>query len=180
MNVYVLRHGTTVWNETRRVQGRSQNRLSKEGKILAEEAAQKLKDVPLDVIYSSPLMRTMQTANIVNQFHHLKINKNELLTEIDQGIFTKRFYKSLTPEEIQAKNEKRDGTKMESFEHIYERIKEFCENVLKKETHENVLVVSHNNPCSLIEMILNNEKIDFNDYKRMNSFKNAEIKKFKI
>ena len=44
MKVYVLRHGTTVWNEEGRTQGRRQNKLSVSGKKLAEQTAEKLKN----------------------------------------------------------------------------------------------------------------------------------------
>ena len=64
MKVYVMRHGTTVWNEKRITQGRTNNRLSKNGKALTEEVALKHKDVKFDAIYSSPLMRTMQTTTL--------------------------------------------------------------------------------------------------------------------
>ncbi|MBO7527954.1 MAG: histidine phosphatase family protein [Clostridia bacterium] len=42
MNLYVLRHGTTVWNEKGITQGRSQNRLSKSGYKLVENVAKDL------------------------------------------------------------------------------------------------------------------------------------------
>lgn len=180
MNIYIIRHGTTIWNKICRSQGRSQNRLSTDGKLLVQKSAEKLKNIPIDVIYSSPLMRTMQTANIVNQYHNLKIKKDDRLIEIDQGIFTGRFYKDLTEDEKQAKLEKRAGTKMESLEHVYERVKDFCDNVLKHETHKNILVISHNNVCSILERILKNEVIDFNNNEQMNSFQNAEIRKIII
>ena len=99
MNLYIMRHGTTGWNEKGITQGRSQNRLSKEGKFLAQKQAEKFKNVKFDVIFSSPLMRTMQTANIMNAFHGVKIVKDERLTEIDQGIFTGRHKDSLSSEE---------------------------------------------------------------------------------
>lgn len=50
--------------------------------------ALKYKDTKFDIIFCSPLMRTIQTANIINKFHNVKIVKDERLIEIDQGIFT--------------------------------------------------------------------------------------------
>ena len=76
MKIYVLRHGTTFWNEEGRTQGRRQNKLSENGKKLAELTAEKLKDKQIDIVYASPLMRTMQTANIVNKYHNAKIIKS--------------------------------------------------------------------------------------------------------
>ena len=83
MKVYIMRHGTTVWNEKNITQGRSQNRLSVSGKQLVEKVAKQNSALKIDVIFSSPLMRTMQTANIMNKYHNVPILKDERLTEID-------------------------------------------------------------------------------------------------
>ena len=90
MKIYVMRHGKTNWNENGTIQGRSNNRLSNNGKAVVEEVALKQKDTKFDIIFCSPLMRTMQTANIMNQYHNVKILKDERLIEIEQGIFTRR------------------------------------------------------------------------------------------
>ena len=96
MNLYVMRHGTTVWNEKGITQGRSNNRLSKNGIELTELVSKKFKDIKFDVIISSPLMRTIQTANIMNKYHNVKVFKDDELLEIDQGIFTGHYKNSLT------------------------------------------------------------------------------------
>ena len=44
MNLYVMRHGTTVWNEKGITQGRTNNRLSKGGVLLTQEVAEKLRN----------------------------------------------------------------------------------------------------------------------------------------
>lgn len=180
MKVYIMRHGTTVWNEIGRSQGRRQNMLSKEGKAKAELMAEKLKNKQIDVIYSSPLRRTIQTANIVNKYHNVPIIKSELLIEIDQGVFAGTFWKKLTDEEKQIRIERKDGYGMESYDHVYKRVKEFVENVLKQEQHKNILVVSHNNCCSIMEHILKNEPINFDNVSELNTFDNAEVREFEI
>ena len=180
MNVYILRHGTTVWNETGRTQGRRQNKLSENGKIVAQKAAEELKNLPFDVIYGSPLMRTMQTANIVNKFHGVKIERCELLTEVDQGVFSGRLYRTLTDEEKQLKRQRDPSTKMEQLDHALARAKEFYETVIKNNPNKNILIVSHNNICSFLKLILNGEQINLNDHDQINCFANAEFKKFEI
>lgn len=180
MNVYILRHGTTVWNEKGITQGRSQNRLSKNGKILANQTAIKLKNITFDVIFSSPLMRTMQTANIVNVFHKLNIIKTDLLTEVNQGIFTGRYKSSLTQQEQFLKDTRHPSTGIETYKQMLERCKEFVETKLKNHNYSNVLVVSHNNICSILECILTNTNPDFSNHAKMNAYKNAEFKKFTI
>lgn len=177
MNLYIMRHGTTVWNEKGISQGRSQNRLSKEGKLLAQKQAEKFKNVKFDIIISSPLMRTMQTANIMNAFHGVKIVKDERLTEIDQGIFTGRHKDSLTSEEWILKNKHDKSCGMETLEEVYERVLDFY-NFLKTTKYEDVLVITHNRDASMLSHLATNKKKA--DCMKPLYFQNAEIKKFKI
>ena len=44
MEILVMRHGTTVWNEKKITQGRTNNRLSKAGKEIASERAKEFKN----------------------------------------------------------------------------------------------------------------------------------------
>ena len=99
MNLYVMRHGRTNWNEKGIIQGRRNNMLSKTGKEQVENTAQMYKDVKFDVIICSPIKRTMQTANIVNKYHNVKIIKDEDIIEVDQGDFAGRLNSSLTEQE---------------------------------------------------------------------------------
>jgi broad specificity phosphatase PhoE len=180
MKIYVLRHGTTFWNEEGRTQGRRQNKLSENGKKLAELTAEKLKDKQIDIVYASPLMRTMQTANIVNKYHNAKIIKSELLTEVDQGVFSGRLWRKLTDKEKQLKKERHPSTGMETLEEAYERTQKFVNDVLKSETSENVMVVTHNNICSMLELIFTNTTPDFSNHDQMNMFGNAEVRVYDI
>ena len=99
MKIYILRHGETVWNFKGITQGRSNNRLSSNGKEQVEKIAIDYKDVKFDEIFVSPLMRTIQTANIMNKYHNKKLIRDERIIEIDQGKFTGRRKDSFTPEE---------------------------------------------------------------------------------
>lgn len=99
MNLYIMRHGTTCWNEKGITQGRTNNRLSKGGIALTESVSENHQNCNFDVIYSSPLTRTIQTANIMNKFHNAKIIKDNRLIEIDQGTFSGRHKDSLSEEE---------------------------------------------------------------------------------
>lgn len=175
-----MRHGTTVWNEQGRTQGRRNNRLSRQGILLTQETAKMLKDVQLDVIISSPLMRTMQTANIINKQHKVKVIKDASLIEINQGIFEGRYKNSLSKEEKILKNSRSKDVCMETYEECYQRTKAFIENLKEKYKYENILVITHNCGATFIEDIINNEKVDFNNDKFLHNFKNAEVKKFVI
>ena len=176
MNIYIMRHGTTVWNEKGISQGRSNNRLSKSGKSLTEQVAEKFKDVKIDIIFVSPLMRTMQTANIINKFHNVKIFKDNRLIEIDQGIFTGRSWSSLSEEEKELKNKRDAACGIESYKSVLNRVTDFIEDVKSNCKFENILVVTHNVCASLLYTKLNCNNVDLNCDKHIRNFKNAEIK----
>lgn len=177
MNLYIMRHGTTVWNEKGIIQGRSKNRLSLTGVSEVQEQAKKFTQTKFDIIISSPLMRTMQTANIMNKFHNVKIIKDERLIEIDKGIFERRLKKSLTEEEkiLHRKRDKSCG--MESGKEVFARSKDFV-NYLKTLNFDNVLVVTHQGNATMIENIILHGNFDFENLQL--TFKNAEIKCFKV
>ncbi len=180
MKVYVMRHGTTVWNEKGITQGRTNNRLSNKGKALTEEVALKYKDIKFDVIFASPLMRTMQTANIINKYHKTKIIKDERLIEIDQGVFSGKSKYDITDEEKRLKFARAKQCGMESYQSVYARIENFINELKQNKKYETVLIVTHNVSASFAAIALNNIEIDYDKEEHLRSFKNAEVKCFEI
>lgn len=85
MKIYFTRHGETIWNNEKKIQGRSDIPLNDYGRELAHITAAALKDIPFDVVYSSPLIRAKETARILVQDRNLTIYENELLAEMSFG-----------------------------------------------------------------------------------------------
>lgn len=180
MKIYVMRHGRTNWNEKWITQGRSQNMLSKTGKAEAIEVAKKFATTKIDLIICSPLKRTVQTANLMNEYHHVKIIKDKNLIELDQGVFTGQKYSKQTPEEQEAKRLRLDGYGLEKFVSVYQRVKEFADNLPQNYPYENVLVVTHESPAVYLSAILSKQKIDTENPFTMSRFQNAEIRSFEL
>ena len=63
--IYIIRHGQTELNSRKALQGRSDFPLNPNGIAQAREAAAKLSGVSFDAVYSSPLVRAIQTAKIL-------------------------------------------------------------------------------------------------------------------
>ncbi len=63
--IYIIRHGQTELNSKRVLQGRSDYPLNEIGIQQAKEAAEKLQGITFDTVYSSPLIRALQTAKII-------------------------------------------------------------------------------------------------------------------
>ena len=88
VRIILVRHGETEWNRTHRFQGRSNVPLNEKGKKQARALALALKDEPLSAIYSSPLLRAMETANFIKVFHpSVPLFGEPGLVEMDLGDF---------------------------------------------------------------------------------------------
>lgn len=180
MKIYVMRHGETVWNKKGFTQGRSQNRLSDDGKIQANESAEKLKNVKLDLIVCSPLMRTVQTANIMNKYHHVHVVKNEKINEVDQGIFTGRHYASLSAEEKEIKAQRLKSAGMEQTHEVVQRVKSFIDEIKQDYADKSLLVVTHNLVACAIESLAKFGEFDDSYFRNKVNFSNAELKEIEI
>ncbi|PWB96656.1 histidine phosphatase family protein [Salinibacterium hongtaonis] len=64
-SLYLIRHGETDWNKTRRIQGRSDIPLNETGRRQALRAAAQLAGHHWDHIVASPLSRARETAQII-------------------------------------------------------------------------------------------------------------------
>jgi len=86
--ILLTRHGETDWNRIHRFQGRSDLPLNQEGRKQARALALALKDESLMAIYSSPLVRAMETASLIKVFHpSTPLFEEEGLVEMDLGSF---------------------------------------------------------------------------------------------
>ena len=180
MKFYVIRHGRTVWNEKHITQGWSQNRLSKFGVEQVKLAAESLKDVNFDIIFSSPLMRTMQTTNIINKFHNVKVVRDNRLIEDNKGMFTGKTDKQITQEvwDLYNKNPKLCG--LESGEEIFARVQDFLKDLKEKYSDKKVLIVTHDCVVRMIEFCAQNKIWDENKLMKIPRFQNAQFKEIEI
>ena len=85
MIIYLMRHGETDWNKARRMQGQSDIPLNAFGIELAEKTAEGLKDIKFDRIFSSPLLRAYETAEIIASVQGAKAIRDDRLKEINFG-----------------------------------------------------------------------------------------------
>ena len=85
MILYVIRHGETAWNKVRRLQGQTDIPLAEEGIRLAKETGIGMKDIPIDLVISSPLQRALQTAECITEGRNIPILTDERIQEISFG-----------------------------------------------------------------------------------------------
>jgi len=101
MKLIITRHAQTSWNKENptRLQGIKDTVLSKEGKEQAKKLALRLKDHNIELVFTSPSKRTLETAKEIKKFHpKAEIIIDNDLKELDFGIL-----EGLTDQEIQEK-----------------------------------------------------------------------------
>jgi broad specificity phosphatase PhoE len=103
MNLYLIRHGESVYNAEGRIQGHADIPLSELGRRQGAAAAEVLAGLSLDALYASPLRRAYETAEIIAARLKLPIRLDDRLKEINVGIFQSQLRAELDrlfPEEM--------------------------------------------------------------------------------
>ena len=85
--LYLIRHGETDYNSELRFQGQIDIPLNWKGIEQAEKVADFLKDIPLQVIYTSTLQRARTTAEIIGKAKGIKPQETDALREMSFGIW---------------------------------------------------------------------------------------------
>ena len=106
MEIVLIRHGVTAWNQQRRFQGQIDTPLSEEGHEQAMLTARYLSATretqPVNAIYASDLKRAWSTAEPIARMLGLPILKQSLLRERHFGIFEGKTHDELQLEGLQA------------------------------------------------------------------------------
>ena len=87
MKILILRHGETAWNTEARLQGQKDMELNEHGIRLAQMTAENMKDVHVDICYTSPLKRARKTAELVLKGRNVPILDDARLMEISFGAY---------------------------------------------------------------------------------------------
>jgi broad specificity phosphatase PhoE len=96
--ILLARHGETDWNRDSRFQGQADPPLNDAGRDQARALAERLAGESLEAVYSSPLHRALETAEIVAARLRLPVTILEPLREIDVGSWS-----GLTRAEVEAR-----------------------------------------------------------------------------
>ena len=151
--IIFLRHGQAENNTKKILAGRSPGvNLTATGVQQAEEAGKMLESLNISKIYSSPIDRALQTAEIVGKHCDLDITSDQRLIELDMGKFTKMPY-----DEIFAKHgnvflkfyegsDEVSENGVETFAAVQKRIFDMVDFVVNNHKNENVVLVTHMDP----------------------------------
>lgn len=156
-NIYLIRHGQTIWNEQRRMQGAKDSELTKLGIKETIALSKRVKDMKLDEVYSSPLGRTRQTKKLALGERKLPVTLLKEIQEMDFGILEGMVFEEASEKYPEVLDNLWNKPKLyvnetgESFEDVKKRIERGLD-IIDSSKVKDIMVVSHG---IIIGMIIN-------------------------
>ncbi len=152
---FLLRHGESLSNVKEVISSWPEQGhfpLTSKGEKDIKKAAQELKDKDIDFIFSSDLLRTKQTAEIVSKETGIEVNYDKRLREYSVGELNGK------PLDEWRKVFKEGDSKFEvappggeTYQDVKERVADLLYEKENKFSSKNILIISHQNPLTLIE-----------------------------
>ena len=145
----LVRHAEAEGNLNRRFHGWTNSSITEKGHIQASRVAERFKEIPVDIIYSSSLKRTLQTAEYIAAVKQLPIIRTDKLKEINGGDWEDRLFEELPvlwPEQNETWENKPHIHRMpngETMVEFQERIIAEIRYILEHNPGKNICVVTH-------------------------------------
>jgi len=165
--LYLTRHGETLWNTEGRMQGWNDSPLTELGIKQAEWLKERIKDLKIDAIYSSPSGRAYNTAEIIKGNRELQVIKHDAFREIKLG-----EWEGLDQEEIKALDKEqhynfwnaphlfKPSSNAETFEQLRDRVTPVIMDIVDKHKGENVLIVTHTMTLKAFMTAIENKPVE--------------------
>lgn len=183
MNIYILRHGETTWNAGRKIQGQcDEGVLNENGILQAKQARKEILGVEFHAVYSSPLKRARQTAEIVTDGRN-DILFDERLMERSYGDFEGAVYETLDDFyqeiwDIRVDDLSKYGN-IETIPALFQRAADvICDLKKRHGKDENVLIVCHGGVVRALHFNL----VGYQEDTKIGEFwtKNCQVRKYII
>lgn len=180
---FLLRHGEALSNTKNIISSWPEKHhfpLTKKGKSQIEGLTKEIKKEGIDLIFSSDLLRTKQTAEIISKALKIKPVYDKRLREYDFGALNGSsldYFRNLFEDQLKRFHLK--PKKGETYNDIMERMYSFLKEKERKHKDMNILVVSHQLPIILLLGKLeglSNKKI-YEKYIKTDRVKNGEVLK---
>lgn len=179
MNLYLVRHGQTDLNKQHIIQGITNAKLNKNGINQAENLKQEIDKLDIDLVISSPLLRTKETTNIIINNRNIDIIYDDRIIERYAGNFEGKSDKNYDHIKVWDYKLNTDlNANIERVQDLLERAKLFLDDIKTKYPNKNILIVSHEAIIRAIHynIVGYNENTNFKDIK----IDNCCLLKYKI
>lgn len=157
---FILRHGEARSNKERFVSSwpeKVHNPLTDKGRKKIERISEKLKKQKIDIIFSSDLLRTKQSAEIIAKKIGLKINFDKNLREIDMGIYNAKKEQSWNDFfKTNFKRFVRRPKNGENYRDVKKRVTKFIKQINQRYKNKKILIISHGCVLFSLQAIVKN------------------------
>ena len=149
--IFVVRHGQSSWNKTKRVTGQLNPPLADEGWAQARRLAEVLHAEALDAVYSSTLNRAVDTARATAGDHGLGVIQCDDLREQHLGVLQGQIRDARNPVALTLwRLRKADMLNFrvpggETYTELEQRLRHFVQARLTRHRGGTVLIVGHRN-----------------------------------
>jgi probable phosphomutase (TIGR03848 family) len=153
MNLLLVRHALNDWVGKRLAGWTPEVHLNDEGQAQVVALVQRLAAVPLAAVYSSPLERTLETAQPLAEAHDLMVEVREGLGEVRFGDWTGRALEELKDEALWPVVQVYPGGARfpggESMREVQARMVAQIDAIREAHPGQTVAVVSHSDPIKM-------------------------------
>lgn len=171
--IYLARHGESIWNTLKIVQGQKDVPLTDKGKLQAKLLGQRLAKENIDIIYTSDLSRAYETAKIISEVVNVEVVIMKEFREINFGIWeglSKEDLLDRYKEEYELWLSEPEKLAVEGAETLLELQQRTIGGInkiinSKDNKYNNILVVSHG--AAIKALILGLLDISLSNYKNL-------------
>jgi broad specificity phosphatase PhoE len=145
--------------------------LSELGKKQAAQTAQELIGCDVAAIYSSPILRTKQTAQIIGKVLHLPVNYSDSLLEVKTSMQGKNFDYILSKfPDVNLFASKANDISGDTIEDVSQRMQRFIRKIIKNYKGKNIVAVTHGDPIMLAKTQVEGLPIIINSIRPKNKY----------
>ena len=173
--LYVIRHGQVDTNIKNQVNGWNEEKLNPVGIQQAINAGNQLKNIKIDVVFCSPLLRTKQTYNNLN-IKDIPIFYDDRIKERNSNSMVYADVETLDSNIWYDRTKNIVYKDSEGFKNIINRTKSILTDIKNNYKNKNVLIVTHGDICKAIYLYFNPNIKDISKFHQ----DNCEIVKYKF
>jgi broad specificity phosphatase PhoE len=154
--LYIVRHGTTDWNQSGRIQGHLDPPLNAAGRTQAQRISERLASLDATALYSSDLQRTYETAQIISQTTGVRIIQKTSLREMHFGRWQGWTFQQIREQDPAGYAARRANPYDvpppggETWRRFYDRAVRAVEEILATTEAERLIVVTHSGICTVL------------------------------
>ena len=147
--IYLVRHGQTAWNKEEIFRGRTDVPLNETGLREAQLAGEYFREMEIHAIYSSPLLRALETAQKIAEVQRLEVRSLQGIIDMCFGEWEGQSLKDVQEKDGQRFQQWKNEPHLvkipggETLDEVRDRAMAVLETTIKSHSGKTLLFVSH-------------------------------------